>query len=316
MRKLAMRPSSALKKTRECSLSLLTCVMMGALVCSCSDRIHVIPDDEEPGVPVTIRVASLEQEPFGPFGTKAANLKDACSVISYVIYNSSGDEICKPQVNQKSDDESFGTLNVKLEEGEYKLVILAHSSGSNPLMTELSKVDFKTSQKTLRVTDTFLYNGNITVVKGMNPLNLNLDRVVAKFELRFTNEFVPDDVKTIEVQFDNEASWSLNANTGLGTRPASSSSRYTEKVGVNPGDSVVEVFTFICNSPTASNINIVAKDSLGAEYKKMELKKVPLTKNRITVYRGVFFGKEPITMGATVSVNDEWAGTDSYSLND
>lgn len=315
MKKETMRQSSAPKKTRVFPLSLLTLMIVAVSVHSCSGRIHVVPDEDQ-GVPVTIRVASLEQQPFGPLGTKgSATLSDACSVISFCIYTADGHELYKPQVNQKSSDESFGTLNIKIEEGSYRLVVLAHSS-SNPKMSDLSKIEFQSNSQDRRIADTFMYSADITVQKGMQPLDLDLDRVVGKFEIRLTNDPVPATVSRIEFEISGGGSFYLNSNTGFAPS-SSSSSRYTDKINVQPGDTVIEFYTFVCEGATKINkVTVNAKDADGGEFKKVILDNVPIARNRITRYRGIFFGEAPINTQASISLNTDWVGTDEYSLND
>ena len=298
-------------KTRVLLLSLQS-LLMSFVISSCSNRIHVVPETEEPGVPVTIRVASLEQVPFSSFGTKgSAHLSEACTWINYAIYNADGSELAKPQINQKSNDDSFGTLNLKLEEGNYRLVVMAHSSSSNPKLDNLSKIDIPSNSKGRRITDTFLSSSVITVTKGMQPLSINLDRVVARFEIRLVGDSIPGAVTKLEFEMGTGGSFSLNANTGSGVKPTRA---YTDKVNVEPGDSVIGVYTFVSEGFSSTRIKVVAKDSLECEYGSWEFADVPITRNRITVYRGALFAEEVINTQASICLNDEWAGADEYVM--
>lgn len=298
-------------KTRVLLLSLQS-LLMSFVTSSCSNRIHDVPEMDEPGVPVTIRVASLEQVPFGSFGTKgSANLSEACTWINYAIYDADGNGLVKPQVNQKSNDDTFGTLNLKLEEGNYRLVVMAHSSTSNPKLDNPSKIDIPSNSKGRRITDTFLSSSVITVTKGMQPLSINLDRVVARFEIRLVGDTIPGAVTRFEFEIGKDGSFSLNANTGSGVK---SSRGYTDKVNVQPGDSVIGVYTFVSEGSTATRIKVVAIDSLECEYGSWDFADVPITRNRITVYKGALFAEEVINTQSSISLNDEWAGADEYVM--
>lgn len=311
MKKKKLGQLFAQVKTRVLLLSLQS-LLMSFVISSCSNRIHVVPETEEPGVPVTIRVASLEQVPFGSFGTKgSALLSEACTWINYAIYNADGSELVKPQINQKSNDDSFGTLNLKLEEGNYRLVVMAHSSSSNPRLDNLSKIDIPSNSKGRRITDTFLSSSVITVTKGMQPLSINLDRVVARFEIRLVGDSIPGAVTRFEFEIGKDGSFSLNANTGSGVK---SSRGYTDKVNVQPGDSVIGVYTFVSEGSTATRIKVVAIDSLECEYGSWDFADVPITRNRITVYKGALFAEEVINTQSSISLNDEWAGADEYVM--
>ena len=313
MRKKKVGQYFAQVKTKVLLMSLQS-LLTALVVCSCGNRIHDIPEMDEPGVPVTIRVASLEQVPFRSFGTKgSAHLSEACTWINYAIYNADGSELVKPQINQKSNDDSFGTLNMKLEEGNYRLVVLAHSSSSNPKLDNPSKIDIPSNSKGRRITDTFLSSSIISVAKGMQPLSINLDRVVARFEIRLVGDTIPGAVSRLEFEMGKDGSFSLNANTGSGVK---STRGYTDKVEVQPGDSVIGIYTFVSEGSTATRIKVVAIDSLECEYGSWDFADVPITRNRITVYRGALFSEEVINTQASISLNDEWAGMDEYVVPD
>jgi hypothetical protein len=106
-------------------------------------------------------------------------------------------------------------------------------------------------------------------------------------------------------------SFSLNANTGSGVK---STRAYTDKVNVEPGDSVIGVYTFVSEGFSSTRIKVVAKDSLECEYGSWEFADVPITRNRITVYRGALFAEEVINTQASICLNDEWAGADEYVM--
>ena len=308
MRKRSKGQSSALMKTLI--PDALTLIAMLLTVSSCSERMHFIPEiDDGDGIPVTINVASLEQEPFGTFHTKGtSDLKEACSVINYAIYNMSDGKLDK-QVNQKASDDVFGTLSLKLEEGSYRLVVIAHNGDANATMTDRNKIQFQNNNKR-RITDTFLYSSDITVVKDMEPLNLNLDRVVAKVELCLVGDSIPPSVATMEFEIGLGGSSGLNTANGYGTR----STKYTEKFSVVPGDTLVEVYTFVYEGSETTKMTVVAKDADGSELKKIQIENIPIARNRITRYKGVLFGKESINAQASVNLNNVWAGMDEFPL--
>lgn len=313
MKQKTMRLPWAIIKARDCSRSLLLLlVTVSIMLFSCSKRMHVIPiDDEDFGVPVEIRVASIEQEPFGPLGTKgSASLDDVCTVLNYGIYSVDGVSVVKPVTTQKSTDESFGTLSLRLEEGEYKMMVLAHSCDKNPTFKDYPKIDFQTST-VRRITDTFLYSAVFTVSKGMQPININLNRVTAKFELRLQEKYIPQEVSSIEFQFGSECYFNLDANTGRVFK--SSSSKFTENIAVTTGDSIVEVYAFVDAEATTTNIKITAKDNDGNEYLSISPTNVPVTPNRKTIYRVNMFAHEIVNSEGSITIDNDWSGTDEYT---
>lgn len=293
------------------SWALIKTIMMAAAIVgvSCTERQHLAAEIEDEGIPVEIRVATLEQVPFSHAATKGqGNLQEACSVINYAIYNMSDGKLDK-QINQKASDDQFGTLTLKLEEGSYHLVVVAHNGDANATMSDRSKITFQNNSRR-RITDTFLYSSDISVVKDMQPLNLDLDRVVTKVELRLVADSVPPSVEMMEFEIGTGGSSGLNTLNGYGTR----STKYTDKISVSPGDTLIEVYTFVYEGAETTKMTVTAKDNAGQEVKKILLENIPIARNRITRYSGVLFGKESINTQSMVCINREWAGLNEYPI--
>ena len=227
MKQKTMRQSSAQKKTRVNQLFLLTLLTFGAFLCSCSERIHVVPVIEDQGIPVKVRVASIEQVPFGSL-TNASALNEVCSRITFCIYSGGGEKPDKIQKDQTLESENFGSLDILLEEGTYTLVVLAHNGDGNPTMSTPSKTSFN-NKKTRKATDTFLYCREISVHENMEPIEADLERVVAKLELNLTDHTIPESIRKFQIDVTG-TSQSLNVYTGLGLN----SNKITEVIDVLP----------------------------------------------------------------------------------
>ena len=276
-----MRQSSAQKKTRVNQLFLLTLLTFGAFLCSCSERIHVVPVIEDQGIPVKVRVASIEQVPFGSL-TKASALNEVCSRITFCIYSGGGEKPDKIQKDQTLESENFGSLDILLEEGTYTLVVLAHNGDGNPTMSTPSKTSFN----------------------NMEPIEADLERVVAKLELNLTDHTIPESIRKFQIDVTG-TSQSLNVYTGLGLN----SNKITEVIDVLPDVRTYDMYMFVREGYNTMNITVTAIDSLDQEYNKMTMEKVPVAKNKITRCSGEMFRKQTYSAGMTVSVNDAWAGT-------
>lgn len=300
MKQKTMRQSSAQKKTRVYSTVLLT-LLTTALFSSCSERLHVIPVEDEQGIHVKVRVASIEQTPFGSL-TKSSVLSDACSRITFCIYSGEGEKPNKIQKDQTLESDNFGSLDILLEEGTYTLVVLAHNGDGNPTMTTPSKTTFN-NKKTKKATDTFLYCSEISVHDGMQPVEVDLERVVAKLELNLTDESIPESVRKFQVDIVG-TSQSLNVYTGLGLN----STKITETIDVQPDNKTYEMYMFVREGHNTMTVTVTALDSLNQEYKKMVLENVPVTKNKITRCSGEMFKKQTFTTGMSVLINDAWSG--------
>lgn len=106
---------------------------------------------------VTIHVQKIEG--ISLLTTKAADkqmaLGDVCSRLTLAIFD--GEEKLET-VNQLSTDNGFGTAYVSLDEGEYRLVVIAHNGKGNCSVSAPEKVKFASN----KLTDTFYYYGRLS----------------------------------------------------------------------------------------------------------------------------------------------------------
>lgn len=298
-----MRRTSALQK---CVLKpgITTCMAFLLTVTACSGRIHEIPDEDDGKVPISIRVVEIDQVPFGA-ATRASDAGDVCKRITYAIYQGAGEKPDKIQRDQLKADGSFGTLNISLEEGYYTLVVIAHNGDGNPTMTTPAKVTFN-NKNTGKVTDTFAYCAPLSVAKGMAPVNVQLERAVAKLELKLTDSAIPEQVSKFQFEVTG-VSQSYNVFTGWGLN----STKVSESFNVMPVDSVYEMYMFPREGYSTMNVTVSALDSLGQEYKKISVSSVPVTRNRITRCTGEMFKKQILDAAVSVSIGNEWEGVHS-----
>ena len=319
MRNLAMRPSSALKKTRECSLSLLTCVMMGALVCSCSDRIHVIPDEAVPKPKPNVRISvnTIEQIPFG--GTKSS-VQDVCTKLTYALFTGVSDGGTREmQVTQKLGvDSVFGTIQLNLSVGRHYLAVIGEKGGEGTPSVALNDptkdlpytVRFKSENKSgPKVVDTFHYFAEIEVLPGENDYAIDLSRSVAMFRLKLTNP-VPSQVTKLRFDFNNGSN-SLDLISGKGCVKMSKGD-YVDMTA-DPGKTEFEVYTFPYLDKDKMKMTVTAYDKYNNNLAELALDNVPLTVNRISQYTGDLFKdgcKEYAQGGFPIQINDEWDGID------
>lgn len=301
-----MRQSSAFKKTRECSISLLICAMTVPLVCSCSGRIHVIPDEDDSRIPVTLRVNSLEQVPFDDVKQTRAVNSDVCRAVSFAVYTVNGDSYTRVQnVNQSADDESFGTVTFRLEEGDYKVLVLAHNGDMSPTTTNPEKIEFNKNKTVTKMTDTFLYWSDISIGDGTTSFNLDLTRAVAMFQFNLTDDVIPQDVSQLKFYYQGGSS-TLDATSGYGCV----ASKQTEIIDVVPGKKTFEVFTFIRTNSNTLEMTVSALNSEGVVLKEMKFTDVPITRNYKTRYTGQMFGKQAVEGVMNINLNGEWGLSD------
>lgn len=135
---------------------------------------------------VTIHVQKIEGTSL--LTTKAADkqiaLGDVCSRLTLAIFD--GEEKLET-VNQLSTDNGFGTAYVSLDEGEYRLVVIAHNGKGNCSVSASEKVKFASN----KLTDTFYYYGRLSVTADGATSDINLKRAVGAFKVHITDETIP-----------------------------------------------------------------------------------------------------------------------------
>ena len=157
---------------------------------------------------------------------------NACTRINYAVYDMEGTRV--KQVNQQLDDANFGTASFQLAEGNYFLVVVAHSSDGNPTMADPTCIKFTNAQG---YSDTFLCSGDISI--GDEPLDMNvtLERIVALCRFVTTDDY-PADVKKMKFYYTGGSS-TFSPSAGYGCV----NSKQTEIRAVTDGVTTFDIFT-------------------------------------------------------------------------
>lgn len=297
---------------RSCKVMCLagTLLLLG-LFSSCSDKEEISSLRTGTFVDVTMKVASFDQIPFdvAQNGTKVAVSPDGiCSRISFAVYSGQGSNMTKKQVNQEAGSDGFGTASFRLEEGTYKVVVLAHSGDGNPTMTDPSRITFN-NKNGLKVTDTFLYCEDVEISAQNHDIDLELERVVAKFQLHLEDESLPQELSQLKFEYSGGSS-TLDAITGQGCV----NSKQTETIDCTDGGNDYEVYTFVRSDSESLKIKVSALDSSGEVLKEQEFQDVPVTNNYITRYSGEMFSRAILNSAFSIVIDDVWGGTKDYSF--
>ena len=322
MKQKTRRQSSAPKKTRVNQLFLLTLLTFGQFVCSCSERSHVVPVDEDSGkVPVTISVNNLVQPEYAR--TKAmVDVGQVCSNLNICIYPCAGETFDKIQINQKSTDADFGTVSRELTVGVHKIVVVAHNGDKNATMTDAWSIAFS-SNTVQKITDTFCWAGEVNVTKQTGTVDVSLVRATAMFRLNMSDDQIPSEVAQLQFAYKG-GSAAVNPFNLEGTTKSSQKETFIIQ---EPQSKVFEVYTFPRyeekngeRNLSPLEITITAYDESGTAVKERVLKNVPVVRNRITECTGYFFDGGSLqysTVGfGNLQVEPEWAGTDQYVMTD
>ena len=293
-----------------CTVATLCAMLAVVVLASCEKALF--DQEETSGTAdgnLTVSVYQIEQMPFasqdgGPethrAGTRAA-VTDYCNRLNFAIYEMDGSRV--KQVNQTSDKTGFGTASFSLEEGEYQLVVLAHSSNGNPTMTNPQKIQFSNS---LGYTDTFLYYTTVTVTEEHQTLSVSLERIVSM--CRFVmNDAIPAGVSKLEFYYTG-GSGTFNATTGLGN--VNSKQKMTFSVTAGQSGTEYDLYTFLHQQDDDITLKVTAYDATDNVLYEREFD-VPMTRRKITRLSGDFFTGEPGSsgdVGVTISINGDWDG--------
>ena len=263
---------------------------------SCEKAVFSEEDSNEPKGNFIVNIFEIEHTPFSTLTRTAP--ANACTRFNFAVYQQDGTRV--KQVNQKLEDPDFGTASFQLAEGDYQLVVVAHSSDGNPTMTDPKKVQFSNAQG---FTDTFLWSGNITIGDEAKEMSLSLRRIVALCRFVITDDF-PADVKTMRFYYTG-GSGAFDAATGYG----SVNSKQDVKFTVSATQKQFDLYTFLHDVEGTIKLTVTALDDKDNVLNERSFE-VPLYQNQITWFTGAFFdgsGASSSTI-TDIDINTEWAG--------
>lgn len=296
----------------------LLLIFLSLMMASCHSKIiDDLPNSDK--VNVNLKVSSIEQIPFevsmSSF-TKATSgeVSSLCSMLSFTLYQD-GERVT--EVSQKLGDEIFGSLNLSLSEGDYQVVVIGHNGDGKATFAgkyekDDIKVQFSNNKNTLKMTDTFLYSGTLSVGSQSTQMNIDLKRAVAMFCIVIDDE-IPQMVTNFSIECTGGSN-TLGAISGHGIVR----STQTESYIADPNNKQLFLYTFPRGDSNKLSVTISAKDKDGNILKQLILEEVPITVNRISKYTGSFFkGGSAVyrDLSFPLSIAGDWSGTDDYQYN-
>lgn len=289
-----------------CVLACVSCLFCMSFT-SCQKAVYDdvdTPVENKAGIPIKFIVSSFERMDARSMSfSRGTDVRSICSRLNLAVYN--GTQKIK-QINQLSTDSDFGTLQLTLPEGKYKIVVLAHNGAKNPTMTDIEKIGFNG-----KLTDTFYYCTNITVGSEAQSFDVDLKRAVAM--VRFQTNKIPANVSKMKFYYTGGSS-SLNALLGEGAVK----SRQTEEIAVttdmvgNPGS--FDIFSIPRSDNNLLTMEVTAFDNENAQIFHKRIDGIQIKRNFITELNGSFFGNGDDGGGEIVNgqiklnlfSNDEW----------
>ncbi len=243
-----------------------------------------------------VSVFQLEQTPFSSI-TRATAV-DACTHLNFAVYGLDGTRI--KQINQTPVDPDFGQASFQLTEGTYRLVVVAHSSSTNPTMTDPGKIQFSNSTG---YSDTFLCSGTVDIKDETVNMKLTLERIVALCRFVITDDY-PSNVTRMRFQYTG-GSGAFNAiSYGYGCVSSTQTVNYEVSTGLKQFD----LYTFPLATEGELHLTVTALDANNKTVRERTFD-VGITRNNISWLTGEFF-KDPGSLAnfTEVNINTTWAG--------
>jgi len=248
---------------------------------------------------VVVRVSQFEQTSFS--AATRAEAGDYCSRLCFHVYGDDGVRVS--YVNEKQEDDGFGTASFTLEQGHYYLVVVGHSASSNPSFSANEKVSI--SGKNLG--DTFWCCEELEVGDEGVEKSLVLHRIVSM--VRFIpHDDSPEGLDELRIKYTGSRG-TFSGLTGYGTTRASQS----VDLSVSPDDRQFEFYMI----PRAQQDTISVKlssyrhnSTTGAPIPLTDktIDRIPVRRNSVTICRGALFDNQSSSKPVfiTVSIDGEW----------
>ena len=238
---------------------------------------------------------------------KRQALGDVCSRLTLAIFD--GEEKLET-VNQLSTDNGFGTAYVSLDEGEYRLVVIAHNGKGNCSVSAPEKVKFASN----KLTDTFYYYGRLSVNEEGATTNINLRRAVGAFKLHINDETIPEEIRSIKFYYTGGSS-TLDATTGFGCV----NSRQTENFSMKDGGRDFTVYTFPHEEEKNIKMSISFLDADAKVVKSFEKADLKIHQNQttyteISIADGFGGGDDSTGGGISITVDPTWGETERVNF--
>lgn len=267
------------------------------VLCACEQPLVSEEKPSENENNLRVSVFEIEKTPFASL-TRGESAAEICTHLNFAVYTIEGTRV--KQVNQTSDAANFGTASFQLEAGDYLLVVVGHSSGGNPTMTDPTCIKFTNAQG---YSDTFLYCSNITIGEESVDEQVSLDRIVALCRFVITDDF-PADVTKMRFYYTG-GSGAFDATTGLGCVK----SKQDLKFDVTSGQKQFDLYTFLHDTEGIIHLTVTAYDENDNILNEREFD-VPMEQNHITWLSGDYFSGSgsSATTFTGITVNTDWAG--------
>lgn len=264
------------------NLKLLLLTVVALLGLNACEKMELGPEDlivEKNEDNVFIRANMFSIVPFSD--TRAMqNITSYCNRLCFVIYQ---DDAQVKKVLQKQGDSDYGQVSLRLASGTYMLLVVGHSSLSNPSLTHPEEIKFT---NTTGYTDTFYYYGELEVTDEAQTHNVVLQRATSMLRIKVTDD-IPDNAAKVWVHYTGGCGI-LDATIGMGGQVKSQQYTIFDAKAYNT-PMVMPVYTFLPDDEGFLNVSIRAFDVDENVIAEKEIKDVPMKHCMVTEYTGTLF---------------------------
>ena len=267
---------------------------------------------------VILHISQFEQLPFivdggsatAPATRATTDITDLCTRLNIALFQ---DGTKVKTIAQKEDDASFGTVALTLAAGTYQLVVIAHSGEGSATITSEEKVTFPNN----KVSDTFYYYGDLVVSDSQQSYDLTLTRAVAMFRLVLTDEEMPSNVSKFKFYYVGGSS-TFNPSSGYGCVNSKQTEVRTVSADFVSG-TAFDIYTLPhTEEDVLTKLIVTALDANDNTVKERTFENVPVTRNQITRYTGIFFGSGGSGQQSDgtfrLTANPDWDSVNGYTF--
>ena len=274
--------------------TLLLFLLLG--VCSCEKPVFDEKDNQGK-TNLTISVTNWRQVAYTESTRSLVDITGYSSRLNFVLYKD-GERI--KSLTQAQGDTGYGTVSLSLMPGNYKVLVLAHSSKGNPTLTNPEAVKFDNS---ISYSDTFYYYGDITVTTESKTHELTLTRATSLLRFIIADE-LPSNFYHVKLLYTG-GSGVFNAVTGYGGNVDSRQEKLYAVDGYK-APLTLPIYTFLQADEGKLNVTVTAMDKDRKVILERTFTDIPMKRNMITEYTGAFFEHEN---GFSLKGETDWAGT-------
>jgi hypothetical protein len=279
---------------KKITITLLTFILIALTACEKADFTEQQKTND--GENLTLQVTNWRQVAY----TATRGLVDISgysSRLNFVLYKD-GERV--KSLSQMQDDQGYGQVSMKLQPGNYKVLVLAHSSKGNPTLTSPETIKFDNS---ISYSDTFYYYGDITVTTEPKTQSLTLQRASSLMRFVISDE-LPADLYRVQLLYTG-GSGVFNAVTGYGANIDSRQEKVYRVDGYT-APLALPIYTFLQADEGKLNVTVTAKDKNDNVILERTFNNVPMKRNMVTEYTGTFFEHDN---SFSFMADTEWADT-------